>query len=229
MSHTAAPPSAAPDLNVVIVDDHVALRRGMELLLRKNGLHVVGTADNARQAEDVILRSRPDVALIDLSMPGESGAVLTRRLLKREPELRIVLYTGSADEDELLAGLDAGAAGFALKSGDPDELRAAIRVVAEGGDYLDPRLTSLLARHGGARSGVLSPREREILGLLAQGLSGEKAAKQLFLSSETVRTHVRNAMAKLGASTRVHAVALAMQRGEIAAEQPRPAVGPPAA
>jgi DNA-binding NarL/FixJ family response regulator len=216
VGQAATAPEAAPELNVVIVDDHVALRRGMELLLRRSGLHVVGTADNAGQAEDVILRSRPDVALIDLAMPGESGAVLTRRLLERDPDLRIILYTGSADEDELLEGLDAGAAGFALKSGEPDELRSAIRTVAEGGDYLDPRLTPLLARSGDVRSGVLSPREREILGLISQGLSGEEAAKQLFLSSETVRTHVRNAMSKLGAATRAHAVALALQRGEIA-------------
>jgi DNA-binding NarL/FixJ family response regulator len=204
-------------LNVVIVDDHVALRRGMELLLRRHGHHVVGTADDAEQAESLILRRRPDVALVDLSLPGESGAELTRRLLEQQSELRIILYTGAADESELLDGLDAGAAGFALKSGDPDELEQAIRTVADGGDYLDPRLTPLLSRAGNGRTGVLSPREREILALLADGLSGEDAAKQLFLSSETVRTHVRNAMTKLGAATRVHAVALALQRGEIEA------------
>jgi DNA-binding NarL/FixJ family response regulator len=204
-------------LNVVIVDDHVALRRGMELLLRRHGHHVVGTAGDAEQGESLILRRRPDVALVDLSLPGESGAQLTRRLLEQESELRIILYTGAADESELLDGLDAGAAGFALKSGDPDELEEAIRTVADGGDYLDPRLTPLLARSGNGRAGVLSPREREILALLADGLSGEEAAKQLFLSSETVRTHVRNAMTKLGAATRVHAVALALQRGEIEA------------
>jgi DNA-binding NarL/FixJ family response regulator len=202
-------------LNVVIVDDHVALRRGMELLLRRSGLHVVGTADDAEQAEHLILRRRPDVALIDLALPGESGAALTRRLLELEPELRIILYTGSADEDELLEGLHAGAAGFALKSGDPGELKDAIRTVAAGGEYLDPRLTPLLVRKGNGRTRLLSPREREILGLLSQGLSGEQAAEKLFLSSETVRTHVRNAMSKLNASTRVHAVALALQRGEI--------------
>ena len=204
-------------LNVVIVDDHVALRRGMELLLRRSGLHVVGTADDAEQAEALILRRRPDVAVIDLALPGESGAALTRRLLELEPELRIILYTGSADEDELLDGLHAGAAGFALKSGDPEELQDAIRTVAEGGEYLDPRLTPLLVRKGKGRTKILSPREREILGLLSQGLSGEQAADKLFLSSETVRTHVRNAMSKLNASTRVHAVALALQRGEIEA------------
>jgi DNA-binding NarL/FixJ family response regulator len=203
-------------VNVVVVDDHVALRRGMELLLRREGYHVVGTADDAEQAEQLILRRRPDVALVDLSLPGENGADLTRRLLEHEPDLRIILYTGSADEEELLDGLRAGAAGFALKSGDPNELKAAIRTVAEGGDYIDPRLTPLLRRAAPGRK-LLSPREREILELLAHGLSGEDAAKQLYLSSETVRTHVRNAMAKLDASTRVHAVALAMQRGEISA------------
>jgi DNA-binding NarL/FixJ family response regulator len=205
---------ARQTVNVVVVDDHVALRRGMELLLRREGYHVVGTADDAEQAEQLILRRRPDVALVDLALPGENGAALTRRLLDHDPELRIILYTGSADEDELLDGLGAGAAGFALKSGDPNELKQAIRTVAEGGDYIDPRLTPLLRSAGTGRK-LLSPREREILELLAHGLSGEDAAKQLYLSSETVRTHVRNAMSKLDASTRVHAVALAMQRGEI--------------
>jgi DNA-binding NarL/FixJ family response regulator len=204
-----------PTLNVVIVDDHVALRRGMELLLRNAGCHVIGTADDAEEAETLILQRRPDVTLVDLALPGENGAALTRKLLARDPELRIILYTGSADEDELLEGLDAGAAGFALKSGAPEELRDAIRTVAAGGDYLDPRLTSVISRGNGRRRFLLSPREREILALLSRGLSGEEAAQELHLSPETVRTHVRNAMNKLDASTRVHAVALALQRGEI--------------
>jgi DNA-binding NarL/FixJ family response regulator len=202
-------------LNVVIVDDHVALRRGMELLLRRAGHHVVGTADDAEAGGALILRWRPDVALVDLALPGMSGAELTRSLLKENADLRIVLYTGAADERQLLDALDAGAAGFALKSGDPQELEEAIRAVAAGGDYIDPRLTPLLARGGNGRTKRLSPREREILGLLSQGLSGEEVAQQLYLSSETVCTHVRNAMGKLGAATRAHAVALALQHGEI--------------
>jgi DNA-binding NarL/FixJ family response regulator len=210
----APPLNDSPTLNVVIVDDHVALRRGMELLLRNAGCHVIGTADDAEEAEALILQRRPDVTLVDLALPGENGAALTRKLLARDPGLRIILYTGSADEDELLEGLDAGAAGFALKSGAPEELRDAIRTVAEGGDYLDPRLTSVISRSNGRRF-LLSPREREILALLSRGLSGEDAAQELHLSPETVRTHIRNAMSKLDASTRVHAVALALQRGEI--------------
>jgi DNA-binding NarL/FixJ family response regulator len=206
----------ATPLNVVIVDDHVALRRGMELLLRRAGYHVIGTADDAEAGGALILRRRPDVALVDLALPGMSGAQLTRSLLKEDPDLRIVLYTGAADEHQLLDALDAGAAGFALKSGDPEELEDAIRTVADGGDYIDPRLTPLLAKSGNGRTKTLSPREREILGLLSQGLSGEEVASRLFLSPETVRTHVRNAMGKLDAATRAHAVALALQRGEIA-------------
>ena len=205
------------ELNVVIVDDHVALRRGMELLLRRAGHHVVGTADDAEAGEALILRRKPDVALVDLALPGMSGAELTRSLLKEDPAVRIILYTGAADERQLLDALDAGAAGLALKSGDPEELEQAILTVAGGGDYLDPRLTPLLAKGGNGRDKTLSPREREILGLLSKGLSGEEAATQLFLSPETVRTHVRNAMTKLGAATRAHAVALALQRGEISA------------
>jgi DNA-binding NarL/FixJ family response regulator len=209
------PPGETSELNVVIVDDHVALRRGMELLLRRAGHHVVGTADDAESGEALILRRRPDVALVDLALPGKSGAEMTRSLLAEDPQLRIILYTGAADERQLLDALDAGAAGFALKSGDPEELEQAILTVAGGGDYLDPRLTPLLGKELTGRPKTLSPREREIMGLLSQGLSGEEAAKQLFLSSETVRTHVRNAMTKLGAATRAHAVALAIQRGEI--------------
>jgi DNA-binding NarL/FixJ family response regulator len=202
-------------LNVVIVDDHLALRRGMELLLRRAGHHVVGSADDAEAGGALILRRRPDVALADLALPGMSGAELTRSLLKEDPDLRIVLYTGAADERQLLDALDAGAAGFALKSGDPEELEDAIRTVAAGGDYIDPRLTPLLAKGGNGKTKTLSPREREIMGLLSKGLSGEEVASQLYLSPETVRTHVRNAMGKLGAATRAHAVALALQHGEI--------------
>jgi DNA-binding NarL/FixJ family response regulator len=201
----------------VIVDDHVALRRGMELLLQRAGHHVIGTAGDADAAEAMILRRRPDVTLVDLSLPGRSGAELTRSLLAQDPGLRILLYSGAADERRLLAALDAGAAGFALKSGDPDELEQAIRTVAAGQDYVDPRLVPLLSRARGEIPHTLSPREREVLGLLSRGLSGEQAARELELSSETIRTHVRNAMTKLGAATRAHAVVIALQRGEIAA------------
>jgi DNA-binding NarL/FixJ family response regulator len=128
----------------------------------------------------------------------------------------VLLYTGIGDQDTLVRALDCGARGFALKAGSPEELMAALRAVAEGSGYVDERLRSLLlARFTTERIGILSPREREVLDLLAKGLNGEEVAVQLVLSPETVRTHVRNAMEKLEANTRVHAVAIALRQGEI--------------
>jgi DNA-binding NarL/FixJ family response regulator len=209
-------PTAAETATVVIVEDHVALRRGLELLLRGSDCRVVGTADDAESARSLVARRRPDVAIVDIRLPGESGIDLTRELLADSPDLGVLLYTGVDDQDTLAAALDCGARGFALKAGPPEELLTAIRTVAAGDAYVDERLRPLLlARLTTERIGVLSPREREVLDLLAQGLTGEEVATRLSLSPETVRTHVRNAMDKLEANTRVHAVAIALRQGEI--------------
>jgi DNA-binding NarL/FixJ family response regulator len=202
--------------SVVIVEDHLALRKGLELLLRKTEFKVTGTADDAEEGERLIAEERPDVAIVDIGLPGRSGLDLTRRLLASTPDLGVLLYTGIGDQETLVRALDSGARGFALKAGSPEELLAALRAVAEGSSYVDERLRSLLlARFTTERIGVLSPREREVLDLLAQGLNGEEVAVRLVLSPETVRTHVRNAMEKLEAHTRVHAVAIALRQGEI--------------
>jgi DNA-binding NarL/FixJ family response regulator len=209
------PPSGETP-TVVIVEDHVALRRGLELLLRGTDCRVIGTADDAETALALIERRRPDVAIVDINLPGQSGIELTRGVLAQNADLGVLLYTGVDDQDTLSAALDCGARGFALKAGAPEELLAAIRAVAAGDTYVDRRLRPLLlARLTTEKIGVLSPREREVLDLLAQGLTGEDVAARLGLSPETVRTHVRNAMDKLEAHTRVHAVAIALRQGEI--------------
>ena len=137
-------------------------------------------------------------------------------LLDDDRERRVVLYTGSSDVELLISGLDSGARGYALKEGTPSELTAALNTVAEGGTYVDPRLRpALLSRRATQRMPSLSKREREIMDLLAQGLTGEQVAEKLVLSSETVKTHIRNAMSKLEASTRVHAIAIALREGYI--------------
>ena len=203
-------------VTVVIVEDHLALRKGLELLLRGTEFSVIGTADDAEEGQRLIERRRPDVAIVDIGLPGRSGLDLTRRILASVPELGVLLYTGIGDRDTLVRALDSGARGFALKAGSPEELLAAIRAVARGASHVDERLRPLLlARFTTERIGVLSPREREVLDLLAKGLNGEEVAERLVLSPETVRTHVRNAMEKLEASTRVHAVAIALRQGEI--------------
>lgn len=212
----AAPAGASPALTVALVDDHLALRKGIELLLEHEGCRVVGSATEAAAAFELIRRSRPDVSVIDIALSGDSGVELTRRLLEHDPGLGILLYTGLQDRHALMEGLDSGARGFAMKAGLPEELLRAIRLVAGGGDYLDPRLSPLLVKRGtpsGERR--LSVREADVLGLLAEGLTGEQIADQLVLSPETVRTHIRNAMVKLGARTRVHAIAMALRDGEL--------------
>jgi DNA-binding NarL/FixJ family response regulator len=201
---------------VALVEDHLALREGLELLLQKEGCQVVASVGDPSEGYELIDTKRPDVAIIDIRLPGESGIGLTRRLLRDRPDLGVVLYTGHSDVQLLYEGLDSGARGYALKDGPPEELFEAIRSIAAGGTYVDPRLRpALLSRGATKRVPHLSPREREILDLLAQGLTGERIATQLYLSPETVRTHVRNAMEKLEANTRVHAIAIALRQGEI--------------
>jgi DNA-binding NarL/FixJ family response regulator len=127
-----------------------------------------------------------------------------------------MLYTGSSEIDLLISGLDSGARGYALKDGAPSELTTALKTVAEGGTYVDPRLhPALLSRRATQTQKSLSKREREIMDLLAQGLTGEQVAERLFLSPETIKTHIRNAMNKLEANTRVHAIAIALREGFI--------------
>jgi DNA-binding NarL/FixJ family response regulator len=203
-------------LRLVFIEDHPALREGLVLLLGREGCDVVGAAGTAEEGYDLVRTLDPDVALVDIRLGPDDGIDLTRRLLREDPDRRIMLYTGSADEDLLFSGLDSGARGYALKDGSPRELVEALEVVAEGGTYVDPRLRpALLSRRSTERLPTLSNREREVLDLLAQGLTGEAVAERLVLSAETVKTHIRNAMSKLEAHTRVHAIAIALREGFI--------------
>jgi DNA-binding NarL/FixJ family response regulator len=203
-------------LRLVLIEDHQALREGLELLLGREGCEVVGTAGTAAEGHDLIERLEPDVSLVDIRLGEDSGIELTRAVLREDPSRRVVLYTGSSDVELLISGLDSGASGYALKEGTPNELTGALETVADGGTYVDPRLRpALLSRQATQRMPSLSKREREIMDLLSQGLTGEDVAERLVLSSETVKTHIRNAMSKLEAHTRVHAVAIALREGYI--------------
>jgi DNA-binding NarL/FixJ family response regulator len=212
----AADTKLVVSLRLVLIEDHQALREGLELLLGREGCEVVGTAGTAGEGRALVEHLDPDVALVDIRLGEESGIALTRELTDSDPERRVVLYTGSSDVELLIEGLDSGARGYALKEGTPSELTGALSTVADGGTYVDPRLRpALLSRRATQRMPSLSKREREIMDLLAQGLTGEEVAERLFLSSETVKTHIRNAMGKLEAHTRVHAVAIALREGFI--------------
>jgi DNA-binding NarL/FixJ family response regulator len=200
---------------LVVVEDHVALRKGVELLLRSEGLAVIGVADEVDYAYELITRRKPDVSLVDIGLRGRSGLELARRLLADDPHAGVLLYSGTADPEVLSEALDTGVRGFALKTGSARELIGAIRAIAAGGTYFDRELAPLLAKPAVAPDHILSRRERQILDMLARGKNGAAISRELMISSETVRTHVRNAMRKLAARTRVHAVTLALKRREI--------------
>ena len=199
----------------VIVEDHDALSRGLELVLAKAGIDVVGSARTEQEGYDVILRERPGLAVVDIGLEDGSGVALARRLSESEPDLGVLIYTGLDDEALLREAIDSGARGFALKAGPARDLVAAARVVAAGGSYVDPHLTFILGETDTGDIVVLSPREREVMALLAKGLKGPQIAERLGISPDTVRTHIDNAMQKLEARTRVHAIAIALRRGLI--------------
>jgi DNA-binding NarL/FixJ family response regulator len=205
---------------LVIVDDHEALRDGLVALLTARGLDVVGAAGNVAAGMDLVTVADPDVALVDIGLPDGDGIELARRLLEVKPELGVILYTGDPDVELLYSGLDSGARGYALKAGSMVELVAAIERVSAGGTYVDPRLDRiLLSPRVTEQLPQLSPREREIMHEMAEGLTAEKIGAKLDVSIETVRTHVRNVIRKLQARNRVHAIALALERGEIRLDQ----------
>lgn len=201
-------------LNLVIVDANRTLRKGTELLLRSWGHHVVGAADDGLGGRRLVDARKPHVAVVDLDLPGGAESVL---YATAELDTPVVLLLGRPDRRQLDEALACGARGLVLKEGNPDELRQAVSAVARGERYVGPSVAGLVARHRFDHGRPLSKREREILQLLAHGMTGARAANHLTVSPETVRTHVRNAMTKLGAHTRVHAVTMAVAQREIQA------------
>ncbi len=199
----------------VIVEDHDALRRGLELVLGKAGIDVVGWARTEQEGYEIILRERPGLAVVDIGLEDGSGVELARRLAESKPDLGVLIYTGLEDEGLVREAIDSGARGFAFKAGPARDLVAAARAVASGGTYVDPHLTFILGESATGEVAALSPREREVMALLAEGLKGPQVAERLGISPDTVRTHVENAMQKLDARTRVHAIAIALEHGLI--------------
>ena len=199
-------------ITCLIADDHPAVLEAVAEFLVQSGIEVVGRAVDGEDALAQIERLQPAVALVDVRMPKLGGIELTRRAARSATETAVLLYTGYGDRALLSEGLDAGVSGFVLKEAPIDDLLRAIKSVAAGGTYVDPVLAgTLAAAPEGAKRPELTVRERDILRLLADGLSNEEIGARLFISPETVRTHVRKAMAKLGADTRTQAVARALR------------------
>ena len=204
--------SGSPSL--VLVEQHEALRDGLAVLLERRGFSVLGCATTAARGEEVIRERRPDLAVVGVDLPDERGTELVRRISGNGVGSKCVIYTGLNDPNLLEAAYRAGARGLVAKPAGLSVLVDALREVWRGGRYFDP---SFRPGDGGGGEAVraLSSRESEVLGLLADGLTGEQIAKHLVLSPGTVRTHVRNAMEKLGAPTRTAAVVKALELGEV--------------
>jgi len=199
------------EITVLIVDDHEVVREGLRLSLsRTPHIRVVGEAGDGNAAIDMAERRKPNVVIMDVRMPGLDGLDATKELTTREPNIAVLIFTAYSERSLLARGLESGAKGYILKEAPHDTLVRAIEKVAGGDSFIDPALMPAFLS-GKDREDMLTAREREILQLLADGMSNADAAQRLFISQETVKSHVRHILAKLEADTRTHAVAIALR------------------
>jgi DNA-binding NarL/FixJ family response regulator len=186
-------------------------------VLTERGIEIVGRAKDGEAALELVKELKPAIALVDLRMPRVSGIEVARQARRLSPQTYVILYTAYGERALLTEALDAGARGFLLKEAPLGDLVRAVETVADGGVYVDPVLAGVFATASTTdKLPALTQREREVLRLLADGNSNEEIGQKLFISAETVRTHVRKAMAKLDADTRTQAVATALRQSLIA-------------
>jgi DNA-binding NarL/FixJ family response regulator len=203
------------EITVLIADDHEVVREGLRLaLLRSPHVRVVGEASDGETAVSLTERRRPDVVIMDLRMPTMDGIEATEEILTRVPEARVLVFTAYSERALLQRGLESGARGYILKEAPHETLLRAIEKVAAGETFVDPGLMAEFVA-GQGQADILTPREREILQLLADGMSNADVAAKLFISQETVKSHVRHILAKLEADTRTQAVAIALREAMI--------------
>lgn len=217
---------AKPSVRVLLVDDQTLVRSGFRLVIEHDPLiEVVGEAGDGHQAVTLTRRHRPDVVLMDIRMPNLDGIAATEHIIHEHGEAapRIVVLTTFDTDEHIVDALRAGASGFLLKDIEPDELRAAVHTVAEGGALLSPSVTRSViaefARQASRRPDrperleALTDREREVLALVGHGLSNDEIGARLFMSPATAKTHVSRAMMKLHARDRAQLVVIAYETG----------------
>ncbi|WP_405064218.1 response regulator transcription factor [Kribbella sp. NBC_01505] len=214
-------------IRVILADDEAMVRAGIKGILTSDpGIEVVAEAGDGREAVELVIAHRPDVAVLDIRMPGVGGLAAAAGICERVPETAVVMLTTFSEDSYIAEALRVGASGFLLKSGDPRELVAGVRAVAEGAAYLSPKIAArVIANLGGDkmsrittaidRISALTGREREVLTLLGAGQSNGEIARELFLVEGTVKSYVSTILNRLGVRNRVQAAVLAYEAGLI--------------
>jgi DNA-binding NarL/FixJ family response regulator len=207
-------------LRLVLVDDQALMREAFRTILESHDIDIVGEAADGDDAVEVVRRTRPDVVLMDVRMPGRDGIDATAELRRTDPDIPVLILTTFDDDEGLYGALSAGARGFLLKNTDVDQLVAGVHRVAAGESVLDPAVTArVIARVGtpspapDPRVDELTEREKDVLALLSEGLSNAEIAQRIGSEASTVKTHVSRVLAKLGVRDRVQAVIWAYESG----------------
>ncbi|WP_285730959.1 response regulator transcription factor [Nocardiopsis sp. ATB16-24] len=212
-------------IRVLLADDEAMIRAGVRAILGSDpGIEVVAEASDGREAVDMVLSHRPDVALLDIRMPRMDGLAATAEIRRVAPSTSVIILTTFGEDGYISQALGDGAGGFLLKAGDPRELITGVHAVADGGAYLSPQVArQVIARFGGARAAreaaavarieELTQREREVLALVGAGLSNADIAERLFLVEGTVKSYVSAILNRLGLRNRVQAAILAHEAG----------------
>jgi DNA-binding NarL/FixJ family response regulator len=199
-------------IKCLAVDDHPSVLRGLSLVIdTAQDLELVDAVGTGEAALEAVGPAQPDVAIVDVRLPGIDGITTVKRLAEQAPEVATVVFSAYGDRRLLSDAIAAGARGYVMKGSPPEDLLRAIRSVAAGDAYVDPSLSPALLMDAGAIEAPLAEREREILQLLAAGLHTDEVAERIGLSSETVKSDTKRAMSRLSASGRVHAVANALR------------------
>jgi DNA-binding NarL/FixJ family response regulator len=218
-------------IRVLLVDDHTLLRQALRVMLDgQDTLEIVGEATNGRDAVDAAERLRPDVVLMDMVMPGLNGIEATRQIVRHTPGARVLILTAYLEDDRLLESLRAGASGYVVKRSDLDELLLAIQSVHRGNTYFSADVSAeiavnevmMQAKQAEPKAGyeLLTGREREVLQLIAEGMSNQHIADELFISVKTVEAHKAHIMNKLHARNRTDLIRYAIKRGLVGLENP---------
>ena len=211
-------------IRVVLIDDHTLFRVGLEGLLTTRGIDVIASVNSGKEASRLVDELKPDVILLDMRMPGIDGLGVLKSLREQYDSLPIVMLTTSTDETDLVESLRAGAQGYLLKDMEPDELVIALRDIINGKTVVAPDLAPVLAKAVQGKKeepekdndspfSELTPRETEILGLLAEGQSNKAIARNLGISDGTVKLHVKAILRKLDVHSRVEAAVMAVEQG----------------